>query len=454
MASIDPVALANWTSGEWKSGVPSEVTAISFDSRKLKLGQLFVALRTAARDGHDFLNAAKAAGAAGSIVDRYRKEVDLPQLVVADVSKALIDAARGFRSTWKAQVIGITGSCGKTTCKEVLACLLSQSETLSTEGNLNNLIGVPVSILRPKGTDAEYAVLEAGISEPGEMQALARAIAPNLGIITAIGAAHLEDLGTVENVAVEKGKLLQGKKLQGAFVGETVEPYLPQIRCPSAVVVRRDAGLSGDWSFDFRTEAGKTRFRQRIAGAVHEFGYSGSGAGLASNVALAVAAAFSLGVPSRDIANSLRDWKPSAMRNEWRELGETSIFLDCYNANPISMKDSLATFVAETPEEKPRLFLLGCMEELGTESSIWHEKLGRDFPVRKQDFLLVIGSEAKSVLRGMKDVGRDTGNCFEIASVGEAKDRLAGFAGSLFLKGSRRYRLESALEYLKGGVSC
>ncbi|MBD5780730.1 UDP-N-acetylmuramoyl-tripeptide--D-alanyl-D-alanine ligase [Pelagicoccus sp. NFK12] len=454
MASIDPVALARWTSGEWKKEAPPTVSAINYDTRKLKSGEMFVALRTAARDGHDFLDAARAAGASSALVDRYQAQVELPQLLVADVSNALIDAAREYRRNWNAQVVGITGSCGKTTCKEVLACLLSRHRTLSTVGNLNNLIGVPVSMLRPEGQSADYAVFEAGISEPGEMQHLAEAIQPDWAIVTAIGPAHLEALETVENVAREKGKLLQGSRLKGAFLGETAAAYLAEIACPSAVVVKRDKTLTSPWSYDFGSDSGRSRLRQRVEGNVQEFEYAGAGAGLASNVALAIAVASSMGIAVEEIRATLGTWQAKAMRNEWKDVGGNRVFLDCYNANPVSMKDSLATFVSETPSQRPRFYLLGCMEELGGESSRLHEQLGRDFPLRNEDFLLVIGSEAKSVLRGMKDAGRDTKNCFEIDSIEEARDRLARFSGSVFLKGSRRYRLESALAYLEGGVSC
>lgn len=454
MELIDPVALALWTSGEWKNGVPSSVVGINNDSRSIVPDQLFVALRTSSRDGHDFLESAKVSGASGAIVDCFRSELDFPQLLVGNVSEALIAAARGYRSTWVGEVVGITGSCGKTTCKEILACLLSSKDTLSTSGNLNNLIGVPLSMLRPAADRAQFAILEAGISEFGEMQQLASAIDPEWGVVTAIGPSHLEGLESVENVASEKGKLLHGTRLKGAFVGESAEPFLVGLGLERAAVVARDPHLRAQWSFDFECSAGRSSLRQNVAGEVLNVEYGGTGAGLASNVALAIAVAFSLGLGGESIVNSLKSWVPSQMRNEWRALGENRVFLDCYNANPISMKDSLATFVAETPEDRPRFYLVGCMEELGSESARLHVELGRDFPLRKQDFLLVIGGEAKSVLRGMKDAGIETGQCFEIGSIEEAKQGLAPFSGSVFLKGSRRYRLEAALEYLKGGVSC
>nr|WP_246462826.1 UDP-N-acetylmuramoyl-tripeptide--D-alanyl-D-alanine ligase [Pelagicoccus albus] len=424
------------------------------DSRKVQPGFLFAAIKTQARDGHDFLNTALEAGASGAIVNRFQTEVEIPQLLVSDVQKALRAAARGYRETWKAKVIGITGSCGKTTCKELLACLLSDSETLSTLGNLNNLLGVPMSILKPQGQTAEFAVLEAGISEPGEMELLEECIQPEIGIITSIGPAHLQDLGSVEGVAKEKGKLLKGSRLEIAFVGSTCMPYLKQIDCSKAVVVEPDEELSKLWSYRFETSDGRTRHWQNIEGTVREFEYGGTGAGLASNAALAIAAASHLGRGWETVAESLRDWRPAQMRNEWRKLGDWKVFVDCYNANPLSMRDSLDTFVRETSGEEARFYLIGCMEELGGESKRLHEELGRAIPFRKQDFLLVIGGEASSVLHGMKCAGRATDNCIAIETAEEATEQLRNFSGNVFLKGSRKYRLESVLPVLQGGAAC
>ena len=454
MDTLDPDQLAAWAGREWKNGAPDEITGLTNDSRKAEVGQLFAALKTSARDGHDFVESAASAGASGAIVGRFIEEAKLPQLVVPDVGAALLAMAKAYRNCWDATVVGITGSCGKTTCKELLACLLSDEPTISTPGNFNNLIGVPMSMIRPEGRSARFAVLEAGISEPGEMIRMAEAIDPEWGIITAIGPSHLEDLETVENVALEKGKLLQQGRLKQAFIGETAGPFRSELGCPDAILVAKDSELRSDWSYAVEFADGRSRLSQRLDSAVEVFEYQGTGAGLASNAALALAAAYSMGRTADQLRKALTRYRPSQMRNEWRSVAGRRVYLDCYNANPLSMSDSLATFLAETSDGNPRLFLVGCMEELGDESPRWHEHLGYRFPLRKVDFLLVIGSEASSVLRGMEKAGSDQGNCFEIGSVEEAKVHLDGFAGSVFLKGSRRYRLESALAYLEGGVSC
>jgi len=452
--TIDPIDLANLAGGEWKNGTPAGIVGLTNDSRKAEPGQLFAALKTVARDGHDFVGSAAKAGASGAVVERFVPDAALPQLSVDDVGKALLRMAKGYRSQWNADVVGITGSCGKTTCKELLACMLSDAPVLSTLGNLNNLIGVPMSVLRPEASAARFAVLEAGISEPGEMEQLAEVIDPEWGIVTAIGPSHLEDLGTVETVALEKGKLLQGERLKKAFVGETAEPFVREMGCPDAVVVAPDQRLEREWSFAVKSLGRRSLLSQRLGGEVQTFEYEGTGYGLASNAALALAVSFSMGCEVERLRQALLRYRPSQLRNEWRELAGRSVFLDCYNANPISMKDSLATFIAETPDDQARMFLVGCMEELGDEAGGWHERLGREFPLRKEDFLLVIGNEAASVLRGMKNAGSDSGNCFEIREVEDAKMRLETFSGSVFLKGSRRYHLESALAFLDGGVVC
>lgn len=448
MDTINPSDFANWCSGTWQGGVPARIDGVSNDTRTLGPGQLFAALKTAARDGHDFLPAALEAVASGAIVERYQSNVALPQLVVENVGEALLAAAHGYRLKWQGEVVGVTGSCGKTTCKELLRSLLSRRKPLCTEGNLNNLIGVPLSMLRPEAAKAEFSVFEAGISEPGEMERLAHAINPDWAIISSLGPAHLRDLGSVNTIAREKAWLAKGKRVQGVFLGESCKPYLESLDLKKAQLVKMDPHLSTEWAYRFESRDGRTTLEQRIGGSVQKFEYEGMGAGLASNAAICIGLAFTLGLEVDELREGLATWRPSRMRNEWRQLGERRVFLDCYNANPLSMRDSLATFVAHTPETESRVFLIGCMEELGEQASSLHRELGAKLPFRNEDFLLVIGGEAKSVLQGMKDAGRDTDRCKEVTTPSEMTECLAKLEGNLFLKGSRRYRLEEVFEEL------
>ncbi len=342
-------------------------------------------------------------------------------------------------------MVGVTGSCGKTSCKELLSLALGPEKTLSTKGNLNNLIGVPMSILRAEGLGTRFAVLEAGISEPGEMGQLARVIDPELVVFTSIGPAHLEGLGSERAVAMEKGRLAQGGRVRQVFAGETCERYAGYLGGLKVRLVKPDPGLGADWSFRWTSASGQTSLEQNVFGRTETFRYRSVGKALASNVALAVAVASSLGVCRDGLQAGLAAWTPPKLRGEWRSNGAARAYLDCYNANPLSMRDALETFVASSRAELPRLYILGCMEELGEQSASYHEELGIEMPFRKEDFLLVLGEQASSVLRGMKNVGHDMDNCQAIDSIGAARDRVAGFEGDIFLKGSRRYRLEEAL---------
>ena len=279
---------------------------------------------------------------------------------------------------------------------------------------------------------------------------MARAIDPDWAIVTAIGPSHLQDLGTETNVAIEKGKLTAGKRVKGVFLGESCERYAGYLGGLKAVVVKPSASLEDDWSFRHVSKAGLTTFTQRVYGEELEFEYKGVGNALASNVALAIAAAKSLGVSDETIQRGLLEWRGAALRGEWRSVGGRKVYVDCYNANPLSMRDALATFARHTPEDRPRLFVIGCMEELGAKSAVFHEALGIEFPFRSVDLALVLGGDASSVLRGMKNVGHDMRRCVAVESIEAVKAELATWEGSVFLKGSRRYRLEEALGALEG----
>ena len=196
MPSFDPEMLAAWTRGWWTRRPAEAPVGFSVDSRRLTPGVAFVALKTAKRDGHDLLADASRAGASAAIVAKEIPGIDLPQLVVGHPLAALQTVARAQRRNFPGPVIGITGSAGKTSTKELLAALLGGQESgvLATEGNLNNQIGVALTLCRLDPERHRFAVVEAGISAPGEMRLLAAMIEPDVAIVTMVGAAHLEEL--------------------------------------------------------------------------------------------------------------------------------------------------------------------------------------------------------------------------------------------------------------------
>ena len=206
MPTFSSADLAAWAEGRWTVAPDAAVTGFGTDTRALRAGDVFVAVRTERRDGHDFLGAARAQGAAAALVGRP-VDADLPQLVVDDPLAALRRVAARWRARFKGQVVGVTGSVGKTSTKELLAALLG-AEAFVTEANLNNTIGVPLMLLRVEPARHRFAVIEAGMSLPGELAVSAAVLRPDLAIVTNVAPVHLEGVGSLAGVAREKASLV------------------------------------------------------------------------------------------------------------------------------------------------------------------------------------------------------------------------------------------------------
>jgi UDP-N-acetylmuramoyl-tripeptide--D-alanyl-D-alanine ligase len=455
MPTFDPDSLAAWTEGRWTSRPGSAPTGFSVDSRRLAPGEAFVALKTDRRDGHDFLGAARGAGASAALVARADPAVALPQLVVADPLLALQAVAREHRRRFHGAVVGITGSAGKTSTKELLALLLGGegAGVLATEGNLNNQIGVALTLCRLETTRHRFAVIEAGISAPGEMAALARMIEPDIVLVTLVGAAHLADLGAVDNVAREKLLLARSLRPGGLLIyPSSCEKYpaFHQPRAPRSLVLQPAAEAGG------AGREGRVRFHVSHSGAFTTVEVAVGAAspvvatlgrvtdGMAQNAAMAICAALQMGAGPEEIRRRLLSWRPSPLRGEWRISEGRRVYLDCYNANPASMADALAAFASLAPAEEPRLFVIGCMEELGAESQRYHLELGRSLGLRKGDHLIAVGSLAASVRLGALESGCAPGQVETVDAIGPVSAQIAGFKGSIFVKGSRRHELEKA----------
>lgn len=425
---------------------------VSTDTRTLEHGNLFVALAGPNFDGHDFLAQAVERGAAGAIVAKGRA-LDVPGfpcLEVADTLRALGDLAAWHRRRFpRLTVVGITGTSGKTTTKDFLSSIVRlRRRAVVTEGNLNNRIGVPLTLFRV-GSETEAAVIEMGMNEPGEIARLAEIASPDVGIVTNAGPGHLEGLGSVENIAKEKGDLLAA-----------LDP------ARGVAILDRDAA-----GFDLL--AGRPRCRlvtvgegegasHRISGVVSRgldgISFRWRGVEVALRVpgrhavhcaALAAAAAEEIGLDPLDVLLGLSQVRPRAGRGRGfvvppgarRETG-VLFYDDAYNANPLSFRAALS-LLAETAAER-RIVAMGDMLELGEAAEGLHAEIGGEVS-KVADALFAIGPFSRAAVRAAH--GR-----IEAAHFPDGRalaGHLAGYLrpGDLVLfKGSRGMRLETVME--------
>jgi UDP-N-acetylmuramoyl-tripeptide--D-alanyl-D-alanine ligase len=456
MTAFSPDELARWSRGCWTGPPAGPIGGFAHDTRVLQPGQLFVALESDRRDGHDYLGAAAAAGAAGALVRRAEPGLALPQLVVADPLEAFQAIAREHRRKFTAPVIGISGSAGKTSTKDLVAVLLGGApDVLATEGNRNNHLGVPLTLTRLDPAVHRYAVVEAGISLPGEMKQLAGMIEPDLAIITLVAPAHLEELGDLDGVAREKAELPAAVRTAGVAVFPRHCEQFSAFRdldvrrmVVEAADVVRPAAPPKDRVFFAVTQRGDST---ALAIAYGEpppllFTLRRVSTGMAQNAVLAICAALWLGVPAEVIQERLSAWRPAQWRGELRRDGGRLVYLDCYNANPASMADALDTFDALAPAGQPRAYVLGCMEELGPRAADYHRELGRTLRLRPDDRLFIVGDQAEALREGVLENGPADGQIVIAAGAAAARPLLANFLGAIFLKGSRRHHLEQALD--------
>lgn len=410
------IELSEWCSISWKNcAAEVPVSGISHDTRTLKPGMVYIAIKGATLDGHDFVRQAVEKRAAGLIVEREFPEFGtVPQLVVPDTMAALWQMAAGVRRCWSGTVVGITGSVGKTTVKEMVASVLAQKGTVcKTPGNWNNDIGLPLSMLAADRA-ADFFVFELGMNHSGEIDRLAGLLKPDWAVITEIGKAHIEFFQGVEGIATEKASLLS--HAANALLDETSE-----------------------W-FEL--------FRSKCAGHIQRFGREPfnftvplPGDHMIRNARRAAALGLALGLSPDEVQAGLTAFQPAPMR--WQELKKDGILFinDAYNANPLSMRASLTTF-ANLPCQGRRFAVLGAMRELGEQSIREHQELGRFVDTLKLDEVLTIGEA------GTQIACRSRAGLSKPAAVAFLRKELRAGDWVLF-KASRGERLETILDDLK-----
>lgn len=406
---------ASWTSRVWKNAAADfSIAGVSHDTRTIASGDVYIAIRGDRLDGHDFIESAVEKGASGLIVEREIPECPLPQLIVPDALSALWDLARGARKTWTGTVIGITGSVGKTTVKEMTASVLSQSGVVSkTLGNWNNDIGLPLSMLAANQT-SDYFVFEAGMNHPGEIDRLAGLLSPDWAVVTTIGKVHIGFFDGLSAVAREKASIF--KHSAHALIDAESEWF----------------------ELLYRHATGETAvFRP----SKMNFSVALPGDHMRENACIAAAIGRSLGLSDVQIQKGLDEFTPAPMR--WHQIEHKGVVLinDAYNANPLSMRAAVSTF-AKLPCAGRRIVVLGGMRELGAACHEEHLELGRFVASFGFDRVITIGElGAQIVCPGERGVTKD-----------EALHILCEFlqAGDAVLfKASRGERLETLLENLK-----
>jgi UDP-N-acetylmuramoyl-tripeptide--D-alanyl-D-alanine ligase len=423
---------------------------VSSDTRQVGRGDLFVALRGPRFDGHEFLDAAQGAGAVGALVDR-QQDLALPQIVVADTQEALTRAAAGWRDQFNGPLLGVAGSNGKTTVKEMLAAILAQSGScLATRGNLNNHIGVPLTLLRLRATH-RYAVIEMGANRAGEVAALTAIARPDVGLITNAGAEHLEGFGSLDGVAQAEGEMVASLAPGGWAVLNMDDPYAALWRGMTRAQVV-GFGLSSAAQYraeDIRVEieehAFRTRFMLVAPGGRQPVELQLGGQHNVINALAAAAAAVSAGASLADVAAGLATMRAVQGRLQLKLTRHGSQLIDdSYNANPSSMRAGIDALVALRGR---KWLVLGDMGELGDFAQSSHAEIGQYARERGIERLFATGALATLAVEGF---GAGAEWFPDTETLARALDDRLSVDVCLLVKGSRSARLERVVAALTG----
>lgn len=430
-------------------------TGVSTDSRRVSAGEVFFALRGPSFDGHAFVAEAALKGAVAAVVEKAASPAGLPEpfalIEVADTLRALGELASRVRGLSRIPFVAVSGSAGKTTTKEMIASILSVSRNvLKTEGNKNNLIGLPLTIFGLT-TAHEAAVVELGISEPWEMERLVNICRPDVAVLTNIGRGHLKTLGSLEGVARAKGALFTLLPPHAVRVVNIDDPWAVKLsegfdnRVTYSIREKADVTVNS-----CRTEAGLAGMEvvYGIRGKALPVRFSSPGAANVINGAAAAAAALALGVPLEEMRAGLEGFRAIKGRMLVLKADGFVVLDDTYNANPESMASALRTLSGARGR---KVAVLGEMLELGEGSEAEHENIGRLAGELKVDLVVAVGPSSSIVAGGAKKAG--VKDAYAFGDRIEALPALKGLVregDTVLVKGSRGVALEYVVEGLKG----
>ena len=417
------------------------------DSRADCTGKLFVALDGDNFDGHNFLHQAEKNGAVASLIEKPVAN-QLPQVLVQDSHQALQDLAAWWRAQFVIPVVGITGSVGKTSVKEMLACIFAEiGKGLVTHGNLNNEIGVPLTLMRLEKDDA-YAIVEMGMNHAGEIARLSQISKPTVALINNAAAAHLEGLGSIEAVARAKGEIFEGLSEDGVAVINSDDPHaglwLELIGKRKVVTF----GLqSADVSATYTLRTDGLQMYVKTPNKSFDLDLPLIGQHNVRNTLAAIAVAVAANIPSAAIINGLSKYRPIHGRLNVIKSNGFTIIDDTYNANPASMRaaiETLAQFADST-------LILGDMGELGEASLQEHVQLGKIAEAQGIDRVYACGEFAQQVVEHFSGISKSFAKQGDLLAYLSEVHFNPGAA--VLVKGSRFTKMENVVDYLQQALS-
>ncbi len=445
-------------------GKKTVFSAISTDSRTTKPGDLFWTIKGERFDGHDFIGTALDRGAVGVVFQKdHPLKVNAPHTTVmmgvADTLRAFGDLARWWRHRHRIQVIAVTGSTGKTTTKEMIGAILAlHSRTLVTQGNFNNLIGLPLTLFQLT-KEHHSAVLEMGMNQPGEIARLTEIADPDIGVITNIGMAHLEGVGSIQGVARAKGELIEKLSEKGHIIINGDDKRLME----TASSFKRKCitfGFGAENTFCCEKvehmDLNGSRFLLRYKQETFPVTLNIPGKHNVANAMAAAAACAYLHVPAESISEGLARFKGVDSRFSLIPLPGGAVLVDdTYNANPASLKAALESVSEIRPADGRLIVGLGDMMELGDAAPGAHREAGRLVAQARADHLLVMGEHAGETVTGTKEAGLSEARVCVVMSHRQMSERIENLikeGDMILLKGSRKMDLGKVVERLKRGA--
>ncbi len=453
MIALTLLEITNAVRGELTGGGEQTVTEVVTDSRKVTEGSLFLALKGENFDGHDYIDMAYEKGCA-CVISEQKKPV--PQgrslILVQDTKRAILDLAGYVREQLHIPVVGVTGSVGKTTTKEFVYSVLSKGyKAMKTEGNFNNEIGLPLTIFRLE-RDTQAVVLEMGMSAFGEIEALSNVAKPFISIITNIGTAHMETLGSREGILKAKLEIVKGMSPNGYLVLNRDEPLLrnAHIKKDVNILYYGIENKDGDfWADDICQHDDYTEFT--ICGPfTKRVRINTVGMHNVYNALAASIVGYLLGIGPEKTADGLLHFHNASMRQNIYKKNDITIIDDCYNANPDSVRAAIRV-LASRPGR--RIAVLGDMLELGSYSIMGHIEVGIEAYQQGIDMVLCYGSESQKIVEAFlknREPGHETAFFSSKQQLGDFLHHIVRPGDSVLFKGSRGMAMEELIPMMLG----